>query len=168
MSLADVSPMRLSAAWRQCAASIAVAILFFLAARLSLSLVDKVDGVAVFWLAAGVASGFLVAFGPTMRWPVVIGVASATFAANLLGDRNLASSSFFCRGQCGWTAHRRRAHPADLCQAIRAQRTASRLWIVRRHDSCGYFYRYRRHARIFILSPLGFLRHDDMASVVRD
>ena len=30
-----------------------------------------------------------------MRWPVIVGVVAATFAANLLGDRNLASTAFF-------------------------------------------------------------------------
>ena len=81
--------------WRPWAVSISVAIAFFLAARLSLALLDKADGIAVFWPAAGVATGVLVAFGPAMRWPVVLGVVAATFAANLLGDRNLASSSTF-------------------------------------------------------------------------
>jgi hypothetical protein len=30
-------------------------------------LLDKTDGIAVFWPAAGVATGFLVAFGPTVE-----------------------------------------------------------------------------------------------------
>lgn len=94
-------PTRPSAAWPPWAAAIVVGILFFLAARLSLALVDKVDGIAIFWPAAGIATGFLVAFGPTMRWPVVIGVASATIAANLLGDRNLASTMFFVVANAG-------------------------------------------------------------------
>src|SRR4029453_10108177 len=81
--------------WRPWAVSVFVAIAFFLAARLSLALLDKADGVAVFWPAAGVATGVLVALGPAMRWPVLIGVVAATFAANLLGDRNLASTSVF-------------------------------------------------------------------------
>jgi PAS domain S-box-containing protein len=37
----------------------------------------------------------VVAFGTAMRWPVLIGVLAASFAANLLGDRNLASTSVF-------------------------------------------------------------------------
>jgi PAS domain S-box-containing protein len=81
-------------AWPPWAVSIAVAISFFLAARLGLALLDKA-GVAVFWPAAGVASGVMLAFGPAVRWPVIIGVVAATFAANLLGDRNLASTAFF-------------------------------------------------------------------------
>ena len=97
----DASPARSSIRWPPWAITIAVGIAFFLAARLSLALLDKADGVAVFWPAAGVASGFVVAFGSTVRWPVVIGVVAATFAANLLGDRNLASTTFFAVANAG-------------------------------------------------------------------
>src|SRR6516225_4227836 len=76
-------------------ATFAVAIAYFLAARLSLALLAKPDGVAVFWPAAGVASGILVGVGSAARWPVVVGVIAATLVANLLGDRNLWSSIFF-------------------------------------------------------------------------
>lgn len=86
--------VRPSLAWPPWAISIIVAIAFFLAACLGLALLDKA-GVAVFWPAAGVASGVMVAFGAAVRWPVIIGVVAATFAANLLGDRNLASTAFF-------------------------------------------------------------------------
>ena len=72
-----------------------VAIGYFLAARLSLYLLAQPDGVAVFWPAAGVASGILIGAGAGARWSVVIGVAAATVVANLLGDRNLSSSIFF-------------------------------------------------------------------------
>ena len=68
---------------------------YFLAARLSLALLTKPDGVAVFWPAAGVASGVLIAVGPTARWPVIIGAMAATIAANLLGDRSLWSAGIF-------------------------------------------------------------------------
>jgi PAS domain S-box-containing protein len=96
-----VSPARASIRWPPWAVTIAVGIVFFLAARLSLALLDKADGVAVFWPAAGVASGILVAFGSSVRWPVVIGVVAATFAANLLGDRNLISTTFFAVANAG-------------------------------------------------------------------
>lgn len=76
-------------------AALAVAIAYFLAARLSLLLLAEPDGVAIFWPAAGVASGILIGVGPAARWPVVIGVAASTLVANLLGDRNLWSSIFF-------------------------------------------------------------------------
>jgi PAS domain S-box-containing protein len=98
---ADVPPAFPSLAWPPWAISISVAIVYFLAARLSLALIDKADGVAVFWPAAGLATGILVAFGSTVRWPVVIGVIVATFAANLLGDRNLASTTFFAVANAG-------------------------------------------------------------------
>jgi PAS domain S-box-containing protein len=101
VATSDAPQARSSVAWPPWAISISVAIVFFLAARLSLALLDKTDGIAVFWPAAGVATGFLVAFGSTVRWPVVIGVVAATFAANLLGDRNLASTTAFAVANAG-------------------------------------------------------------------
>ena len=44
--------------------AVAVGIAYFLAARLSLALLTKPDGVAVFWPAAGVAAGVLIVLGP--------------------------------------------------------------------------------------------------------
>lgn len=82
-------------------ATLAVSLIYFVAARLSLLLLEPVDGVAVFWPAAGVASGILIAFGAAARWPVVVGVAIATVAANLLGDRNVGSSLFFAAANAG-------------------------------------------------------------------
>jgi two-component sensor histidine kinase/integral membrane sensor domain MASE1 len=69
--------------------AVAVGVGYFLSARLSLFLLTVPDGVAVFWPAAGVASGVLIALGPGARWPVAIGTMVATIWANLLGDRNL-------------------------------------------------------------------------------
>ena len=83
------------------AATVAVAIAYFLSARLSLALLAKPDGVAVFWPAAGVASGTLIVAGPAARWPVIVGVIAATIGANLLGDRNLWSSVFFAVANAG-------------------------------------------------------------------
>jgi signal transduction histidine kinase len=73
---------------------------YFLAARLSLGLLLEPDGVAVFWPAAGISSGVLIALGPQARLPVVSAVIAATIAANLLGDRNIwAALSFaLCNG----------------------------------------------------------------------
>lgn len=82
-------------------ATLAVSLIYFVTARLSLLLLEPVDGVAVFWPAAGVASGILIAFGAAVRWPVVTGVAVATIAANLLGDRNIGSSVFFAIANAG-------------------------------------------------------------------
>ena len=60
-----------------------------------LALLTKPDGVAVFWPAAGVAAGLLIALGPRARWPVVIGAMAATICANLLGDRGVWSAVVF-------------------------------------------------------------------------
>jgi PAS domain S-box-containing protein len=75
--------------------TVAVAIGYFLAARLSLALLEESDGVAVFWPAAGVASGVLIVASSAARWPVIVGVMVATILANLLGDRNVWSSFLF-------------------------------------------------------------------------
>jgi signal transduction histidine kinase len=58
----------------------AVGLAYFLAARLSVGLVLKPEGVAVFWPAAGISSGVLIALGPRSRWPVAAGVTVATVA----------------------------------------------------------------------------------------
>ena len=56
----------------------AVGLAYFLAARLGVGLVLKPEGVAVFWPAAGISSGVLIALGPRSRWPVAAGVTVAT------------------------------------------------------------------------------------------
>ena len=81
--------------------AVGVTLGYFVVARLSLALLEPVDGVAVFWPAAGVASGVLIALGSAARWPVVVGVLAATIAANLLGDRNIWSSVFFAVANAG-------------------------------------------------------------------
>ncbi len=73
----------------------AIALAYYLTARLSLALLSAPDGVAVFWPAAGISSGMLIALGPRVRWPVVGGTIAATIAANLMGDRNLESTIVF-------------------------------------------------------------------------
>jgi signal transduction histidine kinase len=75
--------------------AVAVGIVYFLAARLSLALLTKPEGVAVFWPAAGVSAGVLIALGSRARWPVVVGTVAATITANLLGDRVLWSALLF-------------------------------------------------------------------------
>ena len=74
---------------------------YLLAADLSLELLTKPDGVAAFWPAAGIASGTLIALGSWARLPTAIGVAAATLAANLLGDRNLAGAVIFAASNAG-------------------------------------------------------------------
>jgi PAS domain S-box-containing protein len=78
-----------------------VAIAYFLAAQLSLLLLTKPDGVAVFWPAAGVAAGTLIALGPSARWPVAVGAMSATVVANLMGDRSLGGALVFALCNAG-------------------------------------------------------------------
>jgi signal transduction histidine kinase len=88
--------------------AIAVGIAYFVAARLSLALLTKPEGVAVFWPAAGVSAGVLIALGAQVRWPVVFGTMAATIAANLLGDRNLWGAVLFAlcnAGEAVLTAH---------------------------------------------------------------
>ena len=75
--------------------AIAVSIAYFLAAQLSLALLSKPDGVAVFWPAAGVAAGVLISLGKNARWPVVVGTMAPTVLADLLSDRNMFSSIVF-------------------------------------------------------------------------
>jgi len=75
--------------------AIAVGIAYFVAAHLSLALLAKPDGVAVFWPAAGVSSGVLIALGREARLPVTSGVMVATIIANLMGDRNVWSATAF-------------------------------------------------------------------------
>ena len=77
------------------ALGVAVAIVYFVAARLSLVLLTKPEGVAVFWPAAGISAGVLIALGRRARWPVVAGTMAATIVANLLGDRNVWSAVLF-------------------------------------------------------------------------
>jgi signal transduction histidine kinase len=91
--------------------AVAVGIVYFVPARLSLALLTKPEGVAVFWPAAGVSAGVLVALGSAALWPVVVGTMAATIVANLSGDRNLWSAVLF-----------------GLCNAGEAVLTAWLIW----------------------------------------
>src|SRR5258708_38939405 len=62
----------------------AVAVAYFLAGRLGVGLILKPEGVAVFWPAAGISSGVLIALGRWARWPVAAGVIAATVVVHLL------------------------------------------------------------------------------------
>ena len=66
-----------------------VGIAYFFAAQLSLALLAESDGVALFWPAAGVSSGVLIALGRGARLPVASGVIVATIVANLMSDRSV-------------------------------------------------------------------------------
>ncbi|MBR0691683.1 ATP-binding protein [Bradyrhizobium lablabi] len=77
------------------ALTFAIGSIYFVAARLSLALLTKPEGVAVFWPAAGVSAGVLIALGFHARWPVIFGTVAATILANLLGDRNIWGAVLF-------------------------------------------------------------------------
>jgi hypothetical protein len=91
--------------------AVAVGVVYLVAARLSLALLNNPEGVAVFWPAAGVSAGLLIALGPRARWPVVVGTMAATIVANLFGDRNLWSAVLF-----------------TLCNRARGMDRRSLLW----------------------------------------
>lgn len=100
------------------ALTVAIAAAYFVAARLSLELLTKPEGVAVFWPASGVSAGALIALGPRARWPVVFGTMAATILANLLGDRSFWGAVLF-----------------GLCNAGEAVLTA---WLVGRCHGPGF------------------------------
>jgi PAS domain S-box-containing protein len=81
--------------------TVAVGVAYFLAARLGLALLTQPDGVAVFWPAAGISSGVLIALGPRARLPVAAGAMAATIIANLLGDRTIWSALVFALCNAG-------------------------------------------------------------------
>jgi signal transduction histidine kinase len=62
----------------------AVGLAYFVAADFSVRLLVEPEGVAVFWPAAGISSGILIAFGRRARWPVLGGVVAATLATHLI------------------------------------------------------------------------------------
>jgi PAS domain S-box-containing protein len=98
--------------------AIAVGIAYFFAAQLGLALLAKPDGVALFWPAAGVSCGALIALGRHARLPVVSGAMIATIVANLMGDRSIWSAAAFA-----------------LCNAGEALFAA---WLIERHFGSGF------------------------------
>src|SRR6516162_9155736 len=71
----------------------AVAIAYFLAARLGLALLLARSDVAVFWPASGIAAGILIVLGRRAVPALVIGVVVGTIAAGLVSDsRNFLTS----------------------------------------------------------------------------
>jgi len=107
---------------------------YFLAARLSLILLTEPDGVAVFWPAAGISSGVLIALGQSARLPVAASVMVATALANMIGDRNLASSIVFA-----------------VCNAGEAITIA---WLIERHFGSGFALDSLRRVLGFLLATL--------------
>jgi PAS domain S-box-containing protein len=97
---------------RQAGLAVAVGFAYFFAAQLSLGLLTKPDGVAVFWPAAGVSAGVLIALGRSARAPVAVGAMVATLVANLMGDRTIWTATAFA-----------------VCNAVEALLTA---WLIER------------------------------------
>jgi signal transduction histidine kinase len=64
--------------------ALVVGLAYYLAGRLGVGLVLKPEGVAVFWPAAGISSGSLIALGRQARWPVAAGVIAATVVVHLV------------------------------------------------------------------------------------
>ena len=98
--------------------TIAVGIAYFVAARLSLAVLAKSDGLASLWLAGGVSSGVLIALGRDARVPVAGGTIVATILVHLMGDRNIWVSTSYA-----------------LCNAGEALLTA---WLIERYFGLGF------------------------------
>jgi len=117
--------------------AVAICVAYFLAARLSLFLQTQPDGVAVFWPAAGVSSGILIALGRDVRWPVAVvrwsvavGVMAATIVANLTSDRTVWASIAFA-----------------LCNAGEAVLVA---WLIQRYVGRDFTLTRMRHVAAFL------------------
>ena len=106
--------------WIAIGLAIAVGIAYFFAAQLSLALRGETDGIALFWPAAGVSCGVLIALGRNARLAVVGGVMVATIIANLMGDRNVWSATAFAFCNAGeallaaWLIERHFGSPFSL------------------------------------------------------
>ena len=74
--------------------ALATGITYFLAARVGLILRAE-PGLAIFWPAAGVSAGALIALGPRARLPVAVAAFVASTACGLLIGRNAALSIAF-------------------------------------------------------------------------
>src|SRR3974390_798791 len=79
--------------------TVVVGVAYFLAALLSILMAAKI-GAGVFYPAAGISAGTLIALGRDARWPVAVATIAATIAANLMGGRNVwfASITGLCNG----------------------------------------------------------------------
>ena len=82
--------------------AVALGIAYFMAARLGLVFMTK-PGLAVFWPAAGVAVGALIALGPKARLPVAVAVVVATTLANVAIGRIASLSVIFGLVNAGQT-----------------------------------------------------------------
>jgi signal transduction histidine kinase len=86
------------AAWtRSIGIAAGVGFAYFLAAELSNSFLITPETV-IFWPAAGISSGALIALWSIARWPVLAGVMVATAAANLLRHFGVATTAVWVLG----------------------------------------------------------------------
>ncbi len=74
---------------------VAVACGYALAGYISLTHMTPAENIALFWPAAGLSAGLLIAMGPGARIPVAIAVAIATLAANLVARSSLPVATVF-------------------------------------------------------------------------
>ena len=140
---------------------------YFLAARLSLALLTKPDGVAVFWPAAGIASGTLIALGPRARLPVVLGVVAATIVANLLGDRNFAAGVIFALCNAGEALLVAGLIQRTFGRAVQARKLAERRRLLCRGGDRSGDLGNRGNGRVFAVLQLGRAGSDHLAELVR-
>ena len=119
---------------RGLALATAVGLAYYLAADFSLGLLMKPDGVAVFWPAAGISSGVLIALGPKARWPVALGAIAATLVANLMGDRTVWAAGAFA-----------------ICNAGEALITAG---LIQRYGGAGFRLDRLRHVLLLFAAAI--------------
>lgn len=85
----------LLAALRWLALTIVLAVGYFIAARLGFLVVAQPENVAVFWPAAGVAAGVMLAIGRSSQAPVATAIVAATLAASILHKAPLEVAVMF-------------------------------------------------------------------------
>src|SRR5215471_13321209 len=106
-------------------AACGIALAYFLAAQLGLSLLAKPSDVAVFWPASGIAAAILIAAGRRVGVALVLGVMVGTVAANLMSDRSLLTSilkGFWNAGEAvllAWLLERWFGRPFTFCDLHR-------------------------------------------------
>jgi len=111
-SSASPSPRKAPGLSFDIATAVFVTATYFLAACYGLGLLANPNGVAVFWPASGIAVGTLIAIDRRVFWPIGLGIAIGTVAANLAAGRAFVLTIPFAAAnmiECycaGWIAHR--------------------------------------------------------------
>ena len=98
--------------------AVGVGIAYFFAAQVSLAVIAKSDGLALFWLAGGVSSGVLIALGCDARLPVASATIIATIIVHLMNGRNIWVAAAFA-----------------LCNVSETLVTA---WLIERYFGSGF------------------------------